>query len=344
MTIKMRRTLQRTGAALGVTLVAAIPALAATTGTDSRAELRVALATTNPGQASGLDMHVLYKHPDDPRAKPPPLTKASFALPAGTLIDNGARPRCTATDDEFQLLGRGACPAESQVGTGTLAVMEGLPSDPSTFDTTFFNGDGEIVELVSAPGTNVTAGLDRLKIGGSTLTANPPSLPGGPPDGRTAVREINAKFDAGPAGARPYIVSPRSCPDSGAWTSRGSFEFADGGASTVDSTTPCTAPAPARGPAALSLTVAPRTVRAGAQVRFNVTVHSVSARCRRGVTVRLGLSHAVTGDDGRAVLRATLRRPGTARVRASNPDCSPAAATVRVLRKRAIGSSPRLLG
>lgn len=329
MTSKIRRTLQRTGTALGVTLVAAVPALAATTGSDSRAELRVALATTAPSQPTALEIHVRYMHPDDPNAKPPPLTKATFALPAGTLIDNNARPRCTATDAEFQLLGRDACPAESQVGTGTLTVMEGLPSDPSTYDSTFFNGDGEIVELVSVPGTNVTAGLDRLKISGSTLTANPPFLPGGPPDGRTAVREINAKFDAGPAGARPYIVSPSSCPDSGVWTSRGSFDFADGGSSTVESSSPCTAPAPR-----VSLTVAPRSVRAGEHTRFAITVNSSAAHCRRGATLRLGRSHALTDDSGHAVLPATLHRLGTAHVQATNHGCNPVRASVRVLPKR----------
>jgi hypothetical protein len=314
-----------------VAAVAATAILAAgswaTPGSDPRADLDVAYGTTAPGGIStSVSLHVLYKHPDDRNAKPPALTKASFELHPGTRIDNTAVAQCAATDAELQLRGRDACPPASQVGQGSLTVMSGSPGDPMAFDSTVFNGRGELIELVTVKGTNTTAGLDRLTIAGSTLRANPPAIPGGPPDGRTAVREITLVLPARSVAGRPYIVTPGDCPADGLWRTRGSFEFTDGGRSSVTSTSACDPPKPA--PAAISLRVTPSSVPAGRRTRFTLRATSRAGGCVGGVTVRIGGVRATTDRLGRATLFARLTR-GT-RAWATKRGCRPATAPIRV--------------
>src|SRR5687768_5450972 len=103
-----------------VVLAAAAIAVAITVevaqgGEADRAAYDFELAAKRPGKASALRLHVLFKHPDDPEGKPPALDTAEIGLPAGMRIDDGALPRCDATDDDFRLRGRQACPPETQV-------------------------------------------------------------------------------------------------------------------------------------------------------------------------------------------------------------------------------------
>jgi len=223
-------------------------ALAATVqgGETDRAAYDFELSATTPGTPTGMSIDVLFKHPDDPEAKPPALDTAELMLPRGMRIDDGAVPRCDATDDDFQLQGRDACPAETQIGSGAVTVMLGIPpADPQTLDIVAFNGNGEIVEVVFFPGTNVVAGIDRLTIEDGRLVAHPPSPPGGPPDGRTAIRELQLEVPLriGPGGDS-FITTPPRCPRRRAWRSRGHFGFADGGTTVVGDRTRCRRPTP----------------------------------------------------------------------------------------------------
>lgn len=225
--------------------VVALAAVLAGTGTvlggeTDRGGYDLNLSTQRPASSTGLTFHILYKHPEDPEAKPPPITGAVFTLPAGMRLDNGALPKCTASDQDFRAQGRQACPAETKVGEGTLTAMTGFPgADPVTTDVVAFNGDGEVIEVVFFEGTNTVAGMDRLTIEGRRLVAHPPATPGGPPDGRTAVREITLQFPARVgAGGRPYVTTPRKC-RRGRWISTAAYEFADGGKTTVSSRMPC---------------------------------------------------------------------------------------------------------
>ncbi len=94
------------------------------------------------------------------------------------------------------------------------------------------------------PGTTVAGGVDRLAVSGSTLTANPPFTPGGPPDGRTAPRRITFTIPArSGAGGAPYITTPATCPSTGSWQTSGTFTFDDGVTETVTDATACTAAA-----------------------------------------------------------------------------------------------------
>jgi hypothetical protein len=232
----------------GVAAMVAILVAAATVqgGETDRAAYDFQLSAKRPSAPSGMSVNVLLKDPDDPDAKPPALDGAELKVPRGMRIDDTAVPRCDATDDDFQMQGRDACPAETQIGSGTVTVMLGIPpADPSTLDLVAYNGDGEIVEVVFFPDTNVVAGIDRVTIEEHKLVAHPPSPPGGPPDGRTAIRalELNVPRRIGPEG-ESYITTPPRCPRRRSWRSRGHFEFNDGGATDVRDRTRCRRPRP----------------------------------------------------------------------------------------------------
>lgn len=220
-------------------MVAATVVAVAGATTGKRADFDLAFSTRAPGQTASLTLHVLYKA-DDPDAKPSPIRKVVVAAPEGTRFHTDAVEVCKASDDQLMAQGSGACPAESRIGGGKLTVMTGFgpPVDPVAGDLALFNGGDTVIEVVTAPGTDRTVGTDRLHIDGSTLSGNPPTTPGGPPDGETAVREIDFTIDAGTG----FVSTPRTCTASGKWKSTGTFGFADGVEETLTSVAPCSAP------------------------------------------------------------------------------------------------------
>jgi hypothetical protein len=241
--LEVRRTmtgkLRRRSITMGVALVLAGAATALAGQTD-RGGFHLGVGSAQPASATGLKFRVLYKNPDDPEGKPPPVTAATFRLPRGMRIDTGAVPRCEATDGEIQALGRDACPAESEVGSGRLTARTGIPgSDEVHTDIVAFNGDEEIVEVVFFEGTNAVAGIDRLTMDGNVLSAHPPATPGGPPDGKTAVQRIFLELPLRVgAGGEAYVTTPSRCRN-GRWKASADYEFADGGKTTVPSRTRC---------------------------------------------------------------------------------------------------------
>ena len=228
----MKLKLQAMAAA---TLLAAGTA-GATTG--KRADLTVGFSTKSRGAPTALVLHVVYKAPGDPNGKPSPIRKVVVRAPAGTRFHTNAVAKCTASDDELKAEGRGACPAQSRVGAGKLTADTGFgpPIDPLAGDLTLFNSGTAIVEVVTAPGTDRVVGVDRLKIAGSTLTGHPPTTPGGPPDGETAVRQIDFTIERNTG----YVTTPRTC--RGRWTWTGTFGFKDGAEETLRGRAACKRP------------------------------------------------------------------------------------------------------
>lgn len=194
----------------------------------------------HPAATADMTLHIVYRSPSDPDAKPPAIRHLRIDAPAGTRFDTAAVPVCTASNVELQTIGRTACPAASQVGAGTLTVIEGFgpPIDPIDADAVIFNGGTGIIETFTAHGSVAPViAIDRIAVSGSTLTGNPPANPGGPPDGQTAVRDINFSFPA----ATGFITTPPTCPPDGAWSTAATFMFADGTTQAASSTTPCAA-------------------------------------------------------------------------------------------------------
>lgn len=297
-------------------------------GETDRAEYDFTLTSRAPAASSGVFVRVFFKDPDDEEAKPPALDTAELELPPGMKIDDEALPQCEATDDDIEMRGRAACPDETRVGAGAVTVMTGV-SPESTLDIVAYNGQGELIEVVFFPGTNVVAGIDRVTIEDGKLVAHPPSPPGGPPDGRTAIRELELDVPArtGPAG-RAYVATPPECP-AGGWISRGHFGFADGGETVVETRTPCGPEATAAPEIAVSID--PARVETGDRTRFKVRATSSERRCRAHARVRLAGRHTRTGPRGRARVTARFVEPGVRRVKVSKRGCRTGQARMRVV-------------
>jgi hypothetical protein len=306
----------------GLAAVAAMLGVAATVqgGVTDRAAYDFKLSAERPSAPSGVSVDVLFKDPEDPEAKPPALDAAVLGLPAGMRIDDKALPRCEASDDDFQMQGRDACPDETRVGEGAVTVMTGVPgADPQTLDIVAFNGRGEIVEVVFFPDTNAVAGIDRVTIEDGRLVAHPPSPPGGPPDGRTAIRELRLDVPRhiGPDG-RSYVTTPPECTD-GHWISQGRFEFDDGGKTVVESEIPCAAGIHLL--PAIDVTVTPKRVHPDRRRTFKIKATSADPSCVEEARIRVGRHRTRTNADGRAQIRARFATPRVRRVKASKPGC-----------------------
>lgn len=184
-----------------------------------------------------MALDVTYRKPGDPQAKPPAVTAVKIVLPAGTTVHVNTVPACTATDPTIEVLGDNACPPASRVGSGTLSAVTGFgaPVDPLRADIGIFNDGSGFVEVVTLPGLSLPAIDDRVTISGDTLTAEVAPTPGGPPDFRTAVREITEAFSASDG----YLTSPPTCPPNHQWESSAQFGFADGTTQAATATTPC---------------------------------------------------------------------------------------------------------
>lgn len=282
-------------------------------------EYQFALAERAPSVDSALSLEIRY---GDQSEKAPGLDELAISLPAGMRLDTSAAPTCSATDDEIRAGGLGACPSSSAVGAGTLEATTGVPGvDPLRTDVHVFNGDQQLIEIVTASGTAAVLATDRLRLESGRLVAHPPAPPGGPPDNRTTVRSVAITVD-GPDG---YITTPPSCPRPGAWSSTVEVRYTDVQEPvSVTSRTPCTPPATMR------VRTRPRVVSAGREVRFRVRVTSKVLGCRAGVRVSIAGRDFVTDARGRATVSMRFGRPGLYRLRAAKVGCAPARATLRV--------------
>jgi hypothetical protein len=229
--------------ALGAVVLTALAAGAAPASGDSGrlADFSLGLTSRTPGAPTGMNIRVFLHRAGDRDAKPSPLRSAVVHAPSGLRFDTGAVPRCRASDQQIALLGPNACPADSELTVGSFSAMTGFgpPVDPLAGDNHVFNGPNQLIEIITAPGTPLSPAFDRLTISGSTLTAHPPKAPGGPPEGETSVRSIEARIPVRATARRSLITSPPKCTASGEWTSTASFGFADGTSDTVSSKTPC---------------------------------------------------------------------------------------------------------
>ena len=290
----------------------------------SRGAFELDLSSRAPAASTGLDFHIVYKNPADPEAKPPAIRSAVFTLPRGLRIDDSALPQCTATDEELRAQGRGACPAASRVGSGKLEAMTGFPGvDPLTADVVAFNGDGQIIEVVFVEGTNTVAGMDRLTIEGRKLVAHPPATPGGPPDGRTAVREIRLSVPARSGRGGAYVTTPPACL-AGGWTTRAHYEFEGGGETTLFSRSPCRRPR-------LRVVARPRRMRAGERRALQIVARSGRPACVRRALVKAAGRRARTGPTGRLRLAVRFGSAGLKTVTVEKRGCRTGRAQIRVL-------------
>lgn len=257
-------------------LAAASPAVA---GTTPAGDFTFAFSSAEPGTPTGLEFRQLYKHPDDPEAKPSPVRRFLFAAPDGTVFDGSAVPACTATDEQFQQMGKGACPAESVVGTGFITIMTGVPGEkPFPADATVFNSGDGIIELFTEQRTGTFLAMERPQFRGKNAFEDTDiaPTPGGPPDGQSSAREAYLQFPLtrGPDG-RSFITTPPECPADRRWTARFEWTNGDGNSYENQHQAACTASVAPAGP--------PPPPPATARPPQRVTSHLRVERCARRV-------------------------------------------------------------
>jgi hypothetical protein len=287
-----------------------------------------------------MTVHVYLHAANDRNGKAPGLRSAVIRGPSGLRFDTGTVTECTASDDQIRAMGPSACPSDSRLAIGSFSAWTGFgpPFDPLPGDDQVFDGPNQLIEIITFPGAPASPAFDRLTISGSTLTAHPPTAPGGPPDGETTVRSLDFQIPVRVTAGRSLIRTPRRCPATGQWPTTATFVFADGSTDTVTSHTPCTHASGHGGGSAgrgsqqprLRLAVHPRHVRAGQRLRVRLRVSSSAKRCISGARVRLGGRTVRTDGRGRAKLAMTFHVPGRRRARATSPGCQPAIAHVGI--------------
>jgi hypothetical protein len=213
-------------AAMLALLAACVAAPCASAGV--RVDYKQKFTTALPGRSTGTDTQLLYKNPNDPKAKPIPVREEVFTFPAGTTYDESVVPDCSASDAEIMARGKAACPAASWLGgskgdTG----MTGFPGPDTAIDVDGWDDHGDLV-LFGRDHQFGIGSVTRARRKGQTVTVEVPRNPGGPPDGETALRRIHHVFPARSAGKRAYMRTPRKCPRSHVWTFRAKFTFSDG--------------------------------------------------------------------------------------------------------------------
>lgn len=315
------RALAGATAMVGCALAGVVPAAnASPAGT-----LDVGFTTKQPATGSGVKVKISYASPDG--GKPSPVRKATISFPPGSVLDGSAVPSCPASDAELMAQGRSACPAASRLGGGTLEAITGFgpPADPVMTDVTLYNAGDEVIELVQQSGTNQTLAIDRAEIAGNRYISHPPSTPGGPPDGETAVLSLDFTFDTPKAGDSAFFTTPPTCP-SGTWTSTGTFTFDSGTVESV-SRVRCNRPR-----ARVRLSVVPGHVEAGESQLLRFRLRSTPL-CRADALIRMGVHHVRTDRRGRATLRTRMHRVGRHRVVVRKRGC-PTARTAVVVNSR----------
>jgi hypothetical protein len=197
-----------------------------------------------PGESTGSQLAIDYVNPSDTAAKPPAVQKVVVALADGATVDTSVPELCTASNGQLIASGPGACPAGSRVGSGELVLDSGTVGPARLLENTvtLLNNTNELILVLdskSEPSSRIVA---RGVIDGSTITTEVSPVPGGPPDGFTAIKRVRLALEARSAGGRNYVTTPPSCPAGGSWTNRITFTYRDSVSQTTSNASPCASP------------------------------------------------------------------------------------------------------
>ena len=220
-------------ATAGAVALACVPAAAGAQG--SRQTATFVFTESRAGQSSGLRVAIDY--PSAPESKPPAVQEVVVRLQPGASIDTSVPARCEASDAELVANGPAACPTGSRVGRGELDVDTGVPGPARILanKATFLNNRGQLIFLLDS-GTRRT--VVRATVKGRTITTEAPPIPGGPPDGFSAVKRVRFTLSAISKGGRNYVTTPARCP-AGGWRNSASFTYRDGVSQTISNRSPC---------------------------------------------------------------------------------------------------------
>jgi hypothetical protein len=201
------------------------------------------LEQPEPDRVTPLRIAIDYADPANPSGKPHAVSKVVETLPPGSRIDTSAPEVCSASDAEFATRGTAACPPDSRVGGGEVDLDTGGAT--LSFDVTQFNNRDQLILLFEQKGGGIRtpsrAEVQGDRPAGPRIIATVPPIPGGPPDGFTAIKRGRLRLDAVTRAGKNYITTPPSCPAAGGWTSRIDFTYRNGTEQAVTTRSPCSA-------------------------------------------------------------------------------------------------------
>ena len=230
-------------AALAVTLLSGSGVAVGQGG--SRQSASLDFDEQHPGETTGTRLAIDYVNPSDPAAKPPAVQRVVLRLAPGTTFDTSVPPRCEASDQQLMAGGASACDAASRVGGGELDLDTGTagPGRVLQYNVTLLNNAGQLIFLLESKSNPSSRIVARAAVQGTTITTDVSAVPGGPPDGFTAIKRVRLKLDPRSTGQganrRSYVATPASCPSDRRWTSSATFTYRDGVSQTVASSSPC---------------------------------------------------------------------------------------------------------
>ena len=311
-------------AALAVGAVVA-PAGAALAQGPSRQTATVVFSEKATSSPTGATVKIRYRAPADAAGKPPAVQKIVTTFAPGTKVDTTAPAVCGASDAMLMAEGVDACPAQSVVGAGAVTLDTGVEGQRFVEnELALLNNTGELIMLTTVRGSSPpTRAVVRGKIVGNTIVSEIPPIPGGAPDGFTAIRDVDFKVSpiVNRAGgeARAYLTTPDSCPSTGVFANSFTFAYRDGVTQEVPSPSACTARD--RTPPRIRLAGVRRDcVPRGLRARIRVLDSSPLAR----VGVRLNGRRVKVTKRKRVVvgIRRSALRPGVNRITVTARDAA----------------------
>jgi hypothetical protein len=218
-------------------------------GSADRQTAQVQFRKQAMSRSTGTRLAIDYVNPAHPKAKPYAVERTVTHLQRGTQIDTSVPGQCQASDAALMAEGAAACPDGSRVGSGEITLDTGFPGSLRRleFNVTLFNNDSQLIFLLEPKSGPMSRSVSRATVQGRTIISEVPPIPGGPPDGFTAIKRVSVHTHGVTVGSgadrRMYTRTPSFCPASG-WRNRTIFTYRDGEVEKVASPSPCTGPPP----------------------------------------------------------------------------------------------------
>ena len=291
--------------------VVALAAQASAVSEPPRQTYNDRFTTEVPGASAGRAYAIEWVNPADPEGRPHSFSHLHVELADGARFDTSAIPYCEASDAELMAAGASACPPESKVATDETLIDTGFPAPGRYFtsDFVFFNNKDELILLATVREIGARVVL-RAQVGENTIDLDVPMLPGTPPDGGAAKRQIgqwDPRSSVRDGRQVNYLTTPPTCPASRFWVNRVTYTYRDGVKQTAESKSPCKQAEPSadeRTPriraAGIPRRCATRPFRAGFRI--------ADASRLRSVRVRLNRRRIATSRRKRLRVRIPVRR------------------------------------
>jgi hypothetical protein len=199
---------------LGVVALALLaPSAAADTTAPLYAKMKQRFTTPKPGHSTGWSFDGALK-PYPAGEQVPPQRTVEFVFPKGTRFRAGAVPSCLASDEQITSQGLGACPPDSEVGSGEAGVFLGA-AGTATLQTYVFAAAPGLVAVFTSEGGAVLRVL-RATVERNNITAilPPVELPGGY---ELAIFTFKLEIQSAGTKKHPALRTPKTCPKSKRW-------------------------------------------------------------------------------------------------------------------------------